>query len=52
MAGLLAGYAAALLFELFDHPVKSALVFTGGHPLKHLAAAAGTACVVVMLRRR
>jgi hypothetical protein len=52
MVGLLAGYAAALLFELFDHPIKSALVFTGGHPLKHLAAAAGTACVVVMLRRR
>jgi hypothetical protein len=29
-----------------------ALVFTGGHPLKHLAAAAGTACLGVMLLRR
>ncbi|MFI5181980.1 MAG: ceramidase domain-containing protein [Thermoanaerobaculia bacterium] len=52
MAGLLAGYAAALLFELLDRQVKDLLVFTGGHPLKHLAAAAGTACVVVMLLRR
>lgn len=52
MAGLLAGYAAALLFEVLDHPIKAALGFIGGHPLKHLAAAAGTACVVVMLRRR
>jgi len=52
MAGLLAGYAAALLFELFDREVRSLLVVTGGHPLKHLAAAAGTACVAAMLRRR
>ncbi len=52
MAGLLAGYAAALLFEAFDHPIKAALGFIGGHPLKHLAATAGTACVVVMLKRR
>ncbi len=52
MAGLLAGYAAALLFEQFDRPLRHALVFTGGHPLKHLAAAAGTACVGVMLLRR
>jgi hypothetical protein len=52
MAGLLSGYAAALLFEVFDHPVKAALGITGGHPLKHLAAAAGTACVAWMIRRR
>jgi hypothetical protein len=52
MAGLLAGYAAALLFEALDHQVRHALGFIGGHPLKHLAAAAGTACVVMMLRRR
>lgn len=45
-------YAAALLFEVFDHPIKAALGITGGHPLKHLAAAAGTACVGVMLLRR
>ena len=52
MAGLLAGYAAALLLEAFDHEVKGLLGFTGGHPLKHFAAAAGTACVVIMLKRR
>ena len=52
MVGLLAGYGAALLFEHFDAAVRSLLVVIGGHPLKHLAAAAGTACVVVMLKRR
>ncbi len=52
MAGLLAGYAAALVFELFDRPLRDALVFTGGHPLKHLSAAAGTAFVGAMLLRR
>jgi hypothetical protein len=52
MLGLLAGYGAALLFEQFDANVRSLLVVIGGHPLKHLAAAAGTACVVMMLKRR
>jgi hypothetical protein len=52
MIGLLAGYGAALVFEIFDHEVKAVLGFTGGHPLKHLAAAAGTACLVAMLNRR
>ncbi|MCM3876369.1 MAG: alkaline phytoceramidase [Thermoanaerobaculia bacterium] len=52
LAGLVAGYAAALLFEIFDRQVKATLGFTGGHPLKHLAAAAGTACLVWMIRRR
>lgn len=52
MLGLLAGYGAALLFELLDHQVKAVAGLTGGHPLKHLAAAAGTACVVLMLARR
>jgi len=52
MLGLLAGYGAALLFELLDHPVRAAVGLTGGHPLKHLAAAAGTSCVVLMLARR
>ena len=52
LAGLLAGYAAAVLFEIFDHQVKAALGITGGHPLKHLAAAAGTACLVWMIRQR
>jgi hypothetical protein len=52
LAGMVVGYAAALFFETFDHQVKSTLGFTGGHPLKHLAAAAGTACLVWMIRRR
>ncbi len=52
MAGLLAGYAAALILELLDHQVKDLVGVTGGHPLKHLAAAAGTACLVLMLVRR
>ncbi len=41
LGGLVAGYAAALLFEVFDRQVKATIGFTGGHPLKHLAAAAG-----------
>lgn len=52
LAGLLACYAAAVLLETFDRQVKAVIGFTGGHPLKHLAAAAGTACVVFMIRRR
>lgn len=52
LAGLVVGYAAALFFEIFDRQVKATLGFAGGHPLKHLAAAAGTACVVWMIRRR
>jgi hypothetical protein len=52
LGGLVSGYVAALLFEIFDRQVKATLGFTGGHPLKHLAAAAGTACLVWMIRRR
>lgn len=52
LAGLVTGYAAALFLEIFDHQVKAALGFIGGHPLKHLAAAAGTACLVWMIQRR
>jgi len=52
LAGLIVGYAAALLLEIFDRPVKAALGFTGGHPLKHLAAAAGAACLVWMIVKR
>jgi hypothetical protein len=52
LAGLVVGYAAALFFEVFDRQVKALLVFTGGHPLKHLAAAAGTACLVWMIKLR
>ena len=52
LAGLVAGYAAALLLEIFDHQVKAVLGFSGGHPLKHVAAAAGTACLVWMTKLR
>jgi hypothetical protein len=52
LAGLVAGYAAAILLETFDRKVQATLGFTGGHPLKHLAAAAGTACLVWMIRKR
>jgi hypothetical protein len=52
LAGLVAGCATALLFEITDRQVKATLGFVGGHPLKHLAAAAGTACLVWMIRRR
>lgn len=52
LAGLAAGYAAAIFFETLDRQVKAVLVFTGGHPLKHLAAAAGTACLVWMIKLR
>jgi len=45
-------YAAALLLEQLDQRVKAVTGITGGHPLKQIAAAAGTACLVVMLARR
>src|SRR5512139_277831 len=40
-SSLAAGYAAALLLELLDQPVKGLIGVAGGHPLKHPAAAAG-----------
>ena len=39
-------YAAAKLMELADHSVFDALLFTSGHTLKHLLAAAAALCLV------
>lgn len=50
---ILAGfYGTAKVFEYFDHAIFSAGHLWSGHTLKHLASAAGTFWVLVMLRRR
>lgn len=49
---LFAFYVAAKAFEYLDHTIFSAGNLLSGHTLKHLAAAAGTFCVLQMLRRR
>lgn len=51
VAGL-AAYAAAKALELADRPIFDAGHVVSGHTLKHLAAAAGIACVVAMLAVR
>jgi hypothetical protein len=51
LAGL-ATYGVAKLGELFDHQIFAMSGIVSGHTLKHLFAAAGTAWVVAMLRRR
>ncbi len=43
---VLALYAAAKLMEVADRTVFEALVFTSGHTLKHLLAAAAALCLV------
>lgn len=45
-------YALAKLFEHFDAAIFTALSITGGHALKHLAAAAAVGCLVAAVRRR
>jgi hypothetical protein len=53
MVGLALLYTLAKLCELFDHQVYQALGgVVGGHALKHLFAAGGVGCVLVMLYRR
>lgn len=47
----LALYAAAKGFELGDHAVMQALHAMGGHPLKHLLAAAGAAVLLCAVAR-
>jgi hypothetical protein len=49
VAGL-AAYAAAKGLELADRPIFDAGRLISGHTLKHVAAAAGVACLVSMLR--
>lgn len=51
VAGL-GAYAIAKGFELSDGPIFAFGGIASGHTLKHLAAAAGVACLVVMLRVR
>ena len=45
-------YAAAKGFEMADRAIFAAGQVVSGHTLKHLAAAGGIACLVVMLRKR
>lgn len=45
-------YAAAKVFEHFDHPLFAALGLVSGHTLKHLAAAAGCWVLVRMFSVR
>jgi len=51
VAGLTA-YAGAKGLEAADRAIYGAGHVVSGHSLKHLAAAAGVACIVAMLRRR
>ena len=48
----LAAYAAAKMFELADEPIFALAGILSGHTLKHIVAAGGVACLVVMLRAR
>ncbi len=48
----LVAYAVAKVFELVDAWVFAMGAFISGHTLKHVAAAAGVACLVAMLRAR
>jgi hypothetical protein len=51
VAGI-AAYAAAKALELADARVFALWQVVSGHTLKHLAAAAGVSCLVMMLRAR
>ena len=51
VVGLIA-YASAKGFESADRIIFNAVGVVSGHTLKHLAAAGGVACVVVMLHAR
>jgi hypothetical protein len=42
----------AKLAEHFDQTIMSATGIVSGHTLKHLLAALGACCIVLMLRRR
>ena len=49
--GMIFFYALAKLFETYDAQVFDFLLFESGHTLKHLAAAAATACLLFPLSR-
>ena len=44
-------YAVAKILELFDHPI-AAVIATGGHPWKHIAAALTLLCYIEDIARR
>ena len=50
--GLVVGYGLAKFFEFLDKPIFELGHIASGHTLKHLSAAAGVACVTVMVGRR
>jgi uncharacterized protein DUF6962 len=52
LAAGLAAYGAAKAFELSDAAIFAAGRIVSGHTLKHVAAAAGVACVWAVLRAR
>lgn len=53
LAYALGCYAAAKIFELADHQLMQwSTGLLSGHSMKHLAAAAGVACLYAMLQRR
>ena len=52
LAGGLACYALAKLLEVYDHQVFALGGVVSGHTLKHLAAAAGVACLAARLATR
>lgn len=49
--GLIAFYALAKIFEALDHWI-AAIIATGGHPWKHVAAAVALLCYVSTIARR
>jgi hypothetical protein len=51
LVAMAAFYVVAKLLEGFDHGI-AAVVATGGHPWKHVAAAVGVLCYVVSVERR
>jgi hypothetical protein len=50
--GIIVLYLMAKLAEHFDQTIMSATGIVSGHTLKHLLAALGACCIVLMLRRR
>jgi hypothetical protein len=52
MASAVGVYALSQLFDGLDKQIHALGGIISGHTLKHLAAAAGVYCVIVMLRAR
>jgi hypothetical protein len=45
-------YVLSKILEHFDQSVYAVTGFVSGHTLKHVLAAAGTGCIVIMLYKR